>query len=89
MKTLINNLMIISDRYGSGLHQGGNGSFLDIPIDYKLHTIEKKQRRLNLIIFLNQNWEKEWGGYLEFWNAGGTKCDASIKPKFNKYVLFI
>lgn len=85
----IDNLAIINDRYGSGLHQGGNGSFLDIHIDYNLHPIEKKQRRLNLIIFLNKDWEKEWGGYLEFWNSNGTECAAAIKPQFNRCVLFI
>jgi hypothetical protein len=85
----INDLAVINDRYGSGLHQGGNGSFLDIHIDYNLHPLKKKQRRLNLIIFLNENWEKEWGGYLEFWNATGTECIAKIEPKFNRCVLFI
>jgi hypothetical protein len=85
----IDNLKIISDRYGSGLHQGGNGSFLDIHIDYNLHPLERKQRRLNLIIFLNRSWQKEWGGYLEFWNSSCTKCVASIEPKFNRCVLFI
>jgi hypothetical protein len=85
----IDNLEIINDRYGSGLHQGGAGSFLDIHIDYNLHPFEKKQRRLNFIIFLNKNWQKEWGGYLEFWNSSGTECVASIEPRFNRCVLFI
>ncbi len=85
----INNLQTINDRYGAGLHQGGNGSFLDIHIDYNLHPLERRQRRLNLIIFLNKDWQQEWGGYLEFWNATRTKCVTSIEPKFNRCVLFI
>jgi Rps23 Pro-64 3,4-dihydroxylase Tpa1-like proline 4-hydroxylase len=85
----ISDFSVINDRYGCGLHQGGNGSFLDIHIDYNLHPFEKKQRRLNLIIFLNENWQKDWGGYLEFWNAASTECVTSIEPKFNRCVLFI
>lgn len=82
-------LHLIDDRYGCGLHQGGNNSFLDTHIDYNLHPILKKQRRLNLIIFLNEKWEKDWGGSLQFSDSSGTKCVTSIEPKFNRAVIFI
>ncbi|HEV2830511.1 MAG TPA: 2OG-Fe(II) oxygenase [Hanamia sp.] len=82
-------LHLIDDRYGCGLHQGGNNSFLDTHIDYNLHPILKKQRRLNLIIFLNEKWEKDWGGFLQFSDSSGTKCVTSIEPKFNRAVIFI
>lgn len=82
-------LHLIDDRYGCGLHQGGNNSFLDTHIDYNLHPILKKQRRLNLIIFLNEKWEKDWGGFLQFSDSYGTKCVTSIEPKFNRAVIFI
>ena len=85
----INNLEVIQDRYGSGLSQGGKGSFLDIHIDYNLHPVAKKQRRINLLIFLNKTWEKEWCGYLEFWDASHTKCITSVEPRFNRCVIFI
>ena len=58
----IKNLQVIDDRFGQGLHQGGDDSFLDIHIDYNLHPVKKKQRRLNLLIFLNERWPTEWGG---------------------------
>jgi hypothetical protein len=82
-------LHVIDDRYGCGLHQGGNNSFLDTHIDYNLHPILKKQRRLNLIIFLNEKWEKDWGGFLQFSDSSGTKCVTSIEPKFNRAIIFI
>jgi Rps23 Pro-64 3,4-dihydroxylase Tpa1-like proline 4-hydroxylase len=84
----IETLEVFDDRFGYGLHQGGNGSFLDIHIDYNLHPLKKKQRRLNLLIFLNEQWEKDWGGLLQFWNADVTECIMSITPKFNRCVLF-
>lgn len=81
-------LETIGDRYGYGLHQGGTNSFLDIHVDYNLHPLRKKQRRLNLIIFLNPEWRPEWGGALEFWNREVTACVQSISPVFNRCVLF-
>ncbi|MEO6870488.1 MAG: 2OG-Fe(II) oxygenase [Ginsengibacter sp.] len=87
--TGIKDLFTLDDRYGRGLHQGGNNSFLDTHIDYNLHPILKKQRQLNLIIFLNENWEKEWGGCLQFSNTNRTEVVASIIPKFNTAVIFI
>src|SRR5215203_2621548 len=86
--TQIDKLETIEDRYGFGLHQGGPRSFLDIHVDYNLHPIRKKQRRLNLIIFLNTEWKQEWGGALEFWNRDVTVCVQSISPFFNRCVLF-
>ena len=43
----------------------------------------------SLIIFLNENWEKEWGGCLQFSNTNRTEVVASIIPKFNTAVIFI
>lgn len=82
-------LFTIDDRYGRGLHQGGNNSFLDTHIDFNLHPLLKKQRRFNLIIFLSEEWEKEWGGSLQFSNTSRTEFVASITPKFNRAVIFI
>lgn len=84
----IENLETIGDRYGYGLHQGGKNSFLDIHVDYNLHPLRKKQRRLNLIIFLNDDWQEDWGGALEFWNGDVSECMQSILPVFNRCVLF-
>ena len=58
--TQIDGPELINDRYGYGLHQGGKDSFLDIHVDYNLHPINGKQRRLNLILFLNPQWEADW-----------------------------
>lgn len=86
--TQIRNLELINDRFGFGLHQGGKDSFLDIHVDYNLHPIRQKQRRMNLILFLNLEWQQDWGGALEFWNKDVTVCEQSILPRFNRCVLF-
>ena len=84
----IPSLEAIHDRFGYGLHQGGKNSFLDIHVDYNLHPTHKKQRRLNLILFLNKDWQESWGGALEFWNEDVSQCIHSIPPLFNRVVIF-
>ena len=79
-------LQVINDRLGAGLHQGGNNSFLDIHIDYNIHPVKKLHRRLNLIIFFNEEWETNWGGLLELWDR--RNCFEKIMPAFNRMVLF-
>ncbi len=86
--TTIEKLETIDDRLGYGLHQGGNNSFLDIHIDYNLHPLKKKYRKLNFILFFNQPWKTEWGGHLELWDEKVKNCVQSISPVFNRCVIF-
>jgi Rps23 Pro-64 3,4-dihydroxylase Tpa1-like proline 4-hydroxylase len=86
--TGINSLSTIEDRLGYGLHQGANGSFLDIHIDYNLHPIKKMFRKLNFILFFNKQWENDWGGHLELWDRDVKNCIQSIAPVFNRCVIF-
>jgi Rps23 Pro-64 3,4-dihydroxylase Tpa1-like proline 4-hydroxylase len=86
--TGIKDLRTINDRLGYGLHQGGNGSFLDIHIDYNIHPLQKTQRRLNFLLFLNAEWESSWGGNLELWDKDVKNCVQSIAPLFNRAVIF-
>jgi len=73
---------------GYGLHQGAHNSFLDIHIDYNLHPVKKRHRKLNFILFLNKQWEKDWGGNLELWDDKVQNCIQSISPLFNRCVIF-
>ncbi len=82
------NISVIEDRLGYGLHQGSNGSFLDIHIDYNLHPTKKLYRKFNLILFLNEKWEKNWGGNLELWDDKVKNCVQSIQPILNRCVIF-
>src|SRR5260221_4139433 len=49
------------DLAGGGLHQGENGSFLDIHADFNKHPKSGKFRRLNILIYLNKDWTKNYG----------------------------
>lgn len=73
---------------GGGLHSSWRGAYLNVHTDFNFHPTEDTHRRLNLIIYLNEEWHEEWGGALELWNADVTRCEASFLPKFNRAVLF-
>ncbi|MCS6822278.1 MAG: 2OG-Fe(II) oxygenase [Microscillaceae bacterium] len=84
----IDDLFITDDKLGTGLHQGANGSFLDIHIDFNIHIEKNVHRRANMLIYLNKDWKPEYGGDLEMWNADMTKCEKKVAPIFNRMVLF-
>ena len=48
--TGINGLFSTLDAMGSGLHQGENGSFVDVHVDFNMHTEKNLERRINLLI---------------------------------------
>jgi Rps23 Pro-64 3,4-dihydroxylase Tpa1-like proline 4-hydroxylase len=81
-------LVLPDDFRGAGVHQGFDGSFLDIHVDFNIHPVLDLHRRLNLLIYMNKDWKKEYGGYLELWNEDVSECIAEIEPSFNRCVIF-
>ncbi|GAB1448222.1 MAG: 2OG-Fe(II) oxygenase [Bacteroidia bacterium] len=86
--TGIEGLYSVPDALGSGLHQGGNGSFLDIHIDFNIHADKGIHRRVNLLIFFNKDWKEEYGGHTELWNADMTNLDKKVFPSLNRCLIF-
>jgi len=77
---------------GGGLHQSPRSGFLDIHVDANFHPNDKSlHRRLNLLVYLNRDWNEAWGGQFEMWSDGGHKPKKrvqSVAPLFNRAVLF-
>ena len=73
---------------GGGLHQIEKGGYLKLHVDFNRHKKTKLDRRLNLLIYLNNDWQEEYGGHFEMWNADMTKCEKKILPVFNRCVIF-
>jgi hypothetical protein len=64
------------------------GGCLGVHADFNVHPRLRLDRRLNLILYLNQDWQTAWGGQLELWDAAMTQCVQRIEPAFNRCVIF-
>ncbi len=74
--------------WGGGLHQIKPKGFLKVHSDFNFHPVLKVDRRINLLIYLNKDWDESYGGQLELWNREITKCEQKILPVFNRCVIF-
>lgn len=74
--------------YGGGLHQIEPGGFLKVHADFNLHEKLRLDRRLNVLVYLNRDWEPSFGGALELWDRQMTHAVARILPVFNRCVVF-
>jgi hypothetical protein len=86
--TNIQNLECDPHLHGAGLHSYPSNGKLDMHLDYSIHPITKKERRVNLIIYMNKHWETEYGGHLQLWDETLSECTELIAPVFNTAVLF-
>lgn len=76
--------------FGGGTHENREGQDLDAHIDFNRHPIEPWHRRLNLIVYLNHEWEDAWGGSLEL-HSDPRRADnrtTLVTPLFNRCVIF-
>jgi Rps23 Pro-64 3,4-dihydroxylase Tpa1-like proline 4-hydroxylase len=81
---------LISDPYFTG---GGRncilpGGVLDIHADGNWHDEMGVHRRLNAILYLNENWDENWGGHFELWDKELMGCVKSISPLANRMLIF-
>lgn len=87
--TGINNLLKDDDLEGGGVHQSGKGGYLNIHADFTVHPHHRHwQRRVNVLVYLNKDWQEEWGGKLELWDKQMKACEKKVLPVFNRCVIF-
>jgi hypothetical protein len=70
------------------MHQTTAGGYLDVHADFNVHPRTKLLRRLNVLLYLNPGWRDDYGGELELWDRGMTRCVVRIAPLFNRCVVF-
>ena len=74
--------------HGGGLHESFRGGWLNLHVDWTQHPVLPLARRLNLIIYLNRDWDPAWGGALDLCDAATKQAGASVVPLFNRAVIF-
>ena len=81
---------ILPDPYfeGGGFHQILPGGYLKIHADFNKHRWSKLDRRLNVLVYLNKDWDEEWGGHFELWDKDMQGCKKKLAPVFNRMAIF-
>jgi hypothetical protein len=89
--TGIPNLLYDPDYHGAGTHDNHSGQGMDAHVDFNLHPTTGYHRRINAIIYLNEEWGETWGGALEVHKNPWDLVNDSVKsypPLKNHCVLF-
>lgn len=79
--------------YGGGTHENIDGAELDPHVDFNYDPDTHYHRRLNVLFYLNPEWEESWGGAIEFhsnpadWRDGSNQV-ISYNCVFNRCVIF-
>ena len=81
---------LIPDPYfhGGGYHETRRGGYLGVHADFRVNDQLHLHRRMNVIIYLNEDWKEEYGGHLELWDRQMKVRHASVLPVFNRAVIF-
>jgi hypothetical protein len=73
---------------GGGMHLTGPRGRLDVHVDFNYLEVRRLHRRLNILVYLNEDWKDEWGGAVELWDQDVRECHHSFKPLLNRCVIF-
>ena len=89
--TGIRDLIADPTLFGGGTHENLDGQGLDVHVDFNIDERRMLHRRVNLLIYLNHEWEDAWGGAIELHSDPFNPAVDDIKsflPLFNRAVLF-
>lgn len=70
---------------GGGYHLIEPGGFLAVHSDFSVSPHTRRYRRLNVLTYLNDDWDDP-GGHLELWDNDGQVVD--VVPEFGRTVVF-
>ena len=81
---------LLGDPYygGGGLHEIKRGGLLKIHADFNKNPFTGLDRRINVLVYLNKDWEESFGGHFELWSRDMTTCKKKILPIFNTMAIF-
>lgn len=77
--------------FGGGTHENMSGQGLDVHVDFNIDERSMLHRRLNVLVYLNKEWDEAWGGSIEL-HSNPRKPEADevkrFLPLFNRALIF-
>ena len=86
--TAIDGLLPDPHFVGGGFHEIGRGGKLGIHADFRINIKLHVSRRMNVIVYLNEDWRDEYNGSLELWSRDMKARVKSVAPIWNRCVIF-
>jgi Rps23 Pro-64 3,4-dihydroxylase Tpa1-like proline 4-hydroxylase len=90
--TGIPNLLADPTMFGGGTHENKHGQNLNIHVDFNYNRNRRWHRRVNVLLYMNKQWENHWGGRIELhknpWEPTSEDTHRTYNISFNKAVLF-
>ena len=74
--------------HGAGIHMHPRNGRLNMHLDYEKHPLINKQRRLNIIYYVNKEWDMKWNGDTQLWDKNMKNCIIKSYPKRNRAIIF-
>lgn len=81
---------LIPDPYmvGAGYMRCEKGDSLKLHSDFNFNNTLKLYRMMSINIYLNENWQEEWNGDLQFWDFERKGCQTRYFPEAGRAVIF-
>lgn len=81
---------LLPDPYfiGGGYHEIKPGGLLKVHADFNKNDLTGLDRRINLLVYLNKDWEESYGGHFELWDKDMQSSHKKLLPVFNRIAIF-
>jgi hypothetical protein len=76
------------EHLNAGVHETTVGGRSLMHVDFETHPSTGLYHVVNVLLYLNRDWQPEWGGQLELWPDDMHALGTRIEPRFNTLVIF-
>jgi hypothetical protein len=73
---------------GAGLSRTYRGHSLKLHTDFNWNDELALNRSLSMILYINPEWQPEWGGGLELWSLDRSQCLHTVEPRANRLIIW-
>lgn len=86
--TGVPDLLADDAHYAAGIHETPHGGKTMVHTDFSRHPVSQLHHRVNVLLYLNPEWEDEWGGQLELWPQDMSALGARVQPTMNTMIIW-